>query len=70
MKPASRRWTSDEITEFDRLLDAGKEAADIAVALNRTRPATYARRQRLYRKSAREAKDKSGLGLKAKGAKP
>jgi hypothetical protein len=70
MKPASRRWTSDEITEFDRLLDAGKEAADIAVALNRTRPAIYARRQRLYRKSAREAKDKSGLGLKAKGAKP
>jgi IS30 family transposase len=70
MKPASRRWTSDEITEFDRLLDAGKEAADIAVALNRTRSAIYARRQRLYRKSAREAKDKFGLGLKAKGAKP
>jgi predicted transcriptional regulator len=70
MKPASRRWTSDEITEFDRLLDAGKEAADIAVAINRTRPAIYARLQRLYRKSARKAKDKSGLGLKAKGAKP
>ena len=68
MKPASRRWTSDEITEFDRLLDAGKEAADIAVAINRTRPAIYARLQRLYRKSAR--KDKLGLGLKAKGAKP
>ena len=39
MKPASRRWTSDEKAELDRLLDAGKEAAEIAVAINRTRPA-------------------------------
>ena len=37
MKPASRRWTSDENTELDRFLDAGKEAAEIAVALNRIR---------------------------------
>lgn len=56
MKPASRRWTSDEKTELDRLLAAGKEAAEIAVALNRTRQAIYARLQRLYRKGAREAK--------------
>jgi hypothetical protein len=28
MEPASRRWTPDEKTELDRLLDAGKEAAD------------------------------------------
>jgi IS30 family transposase len=56
MKPASRRWSSDEKTELDRLLDAGKEAAEIAVALNRTRQAIYARLQRLYRKGAREAK--------------
>ena len=67
MKPASRRWTSDEKAELDRLLDAGKEAAEIAVALNRTRQAIYSRLQRLYRKSAREAKAKSKLGLKAKG---
>jgi len=33
MKPASRRWTSDEKAELDRLLDAGKEAGEIAVAL-------------------------------------
>jgi IS30 family transposase len=50
MKPASRRWTSDEKAELDRLLDAGKEAAEIAVAINRTRQAIYARLQRLYRK--------------------
>jgi hypothetical protein len=37
MKPASRRWISDENTELDRLPDADKEAAGIAVALNRTR---------------------------------
>jgi IS30 family transposase len=55
MKPASRRWTSDEKTELDRLLDAGKEAAEIAEVLNRTRQAVYARLQRLYRKVAREA---------------
>jgi IS30 family transposase len=56
MKPASRRWTSDENTELDRLLDAGKEAAEIAVALNRTRQAIYARLQRIYRKDAGETK--------------
>jgi IS30 family transposase len=63
MKTVSRRWTSDEDSELDRLLDAGKEAAEIAVTLNRTRQAIYARLQRIYRKGAREAK--SGW-LKAK----
>jgi IS30 family transposase len=67
MKPASRRWTPNEKTELDRLLDAGKETAEIAVALNRTRQAIYARLQRLYRKGAREAKDESRIELKAKG---
>jgi hypothetical protein len=33
MKPESRRWTSDEKSELDRLPDAGKEAAEMAVAL-------------------------------------
>jgi hypothetical protein len=33
MKPGSRRWTTAENTELDRLLNAGKEAAEIAVAL-------------------------------------
>jgi hypothetical protein len=29
MKSASRRWTPDEKAELDRLLDAGKEVAEI-----------------------------------------
>jgi DNA-binding NarL/FixJ family response regulator len=65
MKPASRRWTFDENAELDRLLAAGKEAGEIAMALNRTRPAIYARLQRLYRKGAREARMVE-LVLKAK----
>ena len=65
MKPASRRWTTDEKAEFDRLLDAGKEAAEIADVLNRTRQAIYARLQRLYRKGAREARIVE-IGLRAK----
>ena len=56
MKPGSRRWTIDENTELDRLLDADKEAAEIAVALNRTRQAVYARLQRIYRKGTRKTK--------------
>ena len=62
----SRRWTFDENAELDQLLDAGKVAGEIAVALNRTRPAIYARLQRLYRKGAREARLVE-IGLKAKG---
>ena len=65
MKPASRRWTFDENAELDRLLAAGKEAGEIAMALNRTRPAIYARLPRLYRKGAREARMVE-LVLKAK----
>jgi hypothetical protein len=65
MKPKSRRWSSDEKAELDRLLDAGKEAGEIAGALNRTRPAIYARLQRLYRKGAREARMVE-IGLRAK----
>jgi IS30 family transposase len=61
MKPRSRRWTSDEESELERLLDAGNEAEEIAVALNRTRPAIYARLQRLYGKGARETKSEWGL---------
>ena len=42
MKPVSRRWTFDENAELNRLLDAGKEAGEIAVALSRTRPGAAA----------------------------
>jgi predicted transcriptional regulator len=53
--PAPRRWTADEENKLDELLDAGKEAAEIGVILNRSRQAVYARLQRLYRKRARLA---------------
>jgi IS30 family transposase len=52
--PATRRWTTEEKRKLDELLDAGKEAAEIAVSLNRTRQAVYSRLQRLYRKRARQ----------------
>ena len=52
-RPATRRWTPDEERKLDELLDAGKEATEIAVAINRSRQAVYARLQRLYRKRAR-----------------
>jgi hypothetical protein len=42
-RQATRRWTSDEERKLDELLDAGKEATEIAVALNRSRQAVYAR---------------------------
>jgi predicted transcriptional regulator len=54
LRPAARPWTSAEEDKLDELLDAGKEAAEIAVALNRTRQAIYARLQRLYKKGARQ----------------
>jgi hypothetical protein len=65
MKPASRRWTCDEKAEFDRLLDAGTEAAETAKAPNRTRQLIDARLQRPYGKGAREARLVE-IGLKAR----
>jgi hypothetical protein len=55
-KPPARPWTSDDVAELGQLLDAGKAPAEIAVALNRTRLAIYARLQKLYRKRARAAR--------------
>ena len=58
-----RRWTSEEGRKLEELLKAGKEAAKIAVILNRSRHAIYARLQRTYRK-------RSGLsGLARPGLK-
>jgi IS30 family transposase len=58
-RPTTRRWTRDDESKLDELLDAGKEASEIAVALDRTRQAVYARLQRRYRKRERlEAKGK------------
>jgi hypothetical protein len=50
---ARRPWTPEDQEELDALLNAGREAAEIAVTLNRTRQAVYARLQRLYRKQTR-----------------
>ena len=44
-----RPWTREDQEKLDALLNAGREAAEIAVTLNRTRHAVYARLQRLYR---------------------
>jgi predicted transcriptional regulator len=60
-RPTRRLWTRDDTSTFDELLDAGKEAAEIAQAINRTRQAVYSRLQRIYRKQAR---------LKAKPPRP
>jgi hypothetical protein len=61
LNPTRRRWTRDDTSKFDGLLDAGKEAAEIALAINRARRAVYSRLQRVYRKQAR---------LKAKPPRP
>jgi DNA-binding NarL/FixJ family response regulator len=64
-RPAARPWTSEEEKRLDDLLEAGKEAVEIAIALNRTRQAIYARLQKIYRKRSR-LPDLSRPGLKAK----
>ena len=52
-KPTRRRWTSGEEQKLENLLDAGKIVAEVAVILNRSPQAVYARLQRRYRKQAR-----------------
>ena len=67
---ARRRWTSGEDEELQLLLDAGKIAPEIALTLNRTTQAIYARLQRLYRKRTvgrRVPQHGKQWGLKAKG---
>ena len=54
-EPSPRRWTADEQKKLDDLLKAGKEAAEIAIALQRTRQAIYARLQRLDIKQKKKA---------------
>jgi DNA-binding NarL/FixJ family response regulator len=46
----SRPWSSGEETQLREMLEAGKEAEEIATELHRTRAAIYARLQRWYRK--------------------
>jgi hypothetical protein len=45
-----RPWTADEQKKLDDLLEAGKTVVEIALVLQRTRLAVYARLQRHYRK--------------------
>jgi hypothetical protein len=62
---ARRPWTPQDQEKLDALLDAGREADEIAVTLNRTPQAVYARLQRRYRKQARlPALSRSGLKAK------
>jgi IS30 family transposase len=61
-----RRWTSEEERKLDELLDAGKEGAEIAVILNRSRQAVYALLQRRSRKQARLSTLARPDGLEAK----
>jgi hypothetical protein len=55
--PDRRRWTSEEDNELMVMLDAGKIAPEIALKLNRTPQAIYARLQRLYRKRTETSRD-------------
>jgi predicted transcriptional regulator len=48
-KPAARPWSSGEENKLRDMLDAGKQADEIAVELDRTRLAIYSRLQRLHR---------------------
>lgn len=51
-RPPSRPWTPAEESRLYELLEADRTAAEIAIELNRTPVAIYARLQRLYRKRA------------------
>jgi hypothetical protein len=61
--PARRRWTADEQKKLDDSLKAGKTAAEIATALQRTSPSIYSRLQRLYRKRPKSSAAWSSEGL-------
>jgi hypothetical protein len=56
--PAWRPWTVDEQKKLDDLMEAGKTAAEIATALQRTPPSIYSRLQRLYRKRKEPAQNR------------
>jgi hypothetical protein len=52
-RPPARRWTSDEQKKRDDLLNSGKDAAERASTLQRTRQAIYGRLQRAFTESGR-----------------
>jgi hypothetical protein len=65
-RPAPRPWTADEEKKLDDLLKAGKTAAEIAIALKRTRLAVYARLQSLDIKRRKAGRRLVEFGLKVK----
>jgi hypothetical protein len=62
--PMDRRRAKEKL---DDLMEAGKTAAEIATALQRTPPSIYSRLQRLYRKQPKPGRRLVELGLKVKG---
>src|ERR1700679_4107644 len=65
-RPPPRPWTADEEKKLNDFLRAGKDAGEIATALQRTRQAIYARLQRLDIKRKKAARRLVEIGLKAK----
>jgi len=67
LTPVRRPWTVDEQKKLDDLLNAGKTAAEIATALERTPTSIYSRLQRLYRKQPRPGRPRMvEIGLRAR----
>jgi hypothetical protein len=75
--PALRPWTADEQEKLDDLLRAGKDAGEMATALQRTRQAIYKRVTTPGRKTDEvlatrrtrlKAKPKSGKSIPFRGA--
>jgi C4-dicarboxylate-specific signal transduction histidine kinase len=55
-KHAARRWTPGDDDKLRDMLDVGKTAEEIAVEIDRTHFAIYARLQRLYRRRTRKVR--------------
>jgi hypothetical protein len=56
LRSTPRRWTAGEQKKLDDLVRAGKTAAEIATALQRTCQAVYGRLQRLDVKRMRSSR--------------
>jgi IS30 family transposase len=67
LRPARRPWTANERKKLDELTKAGKTAAEIATALQRTPQSIYSQMQRLDIKRRKAGRRLVELGLKAKG---
>jgi len=61
-RPTPRPWTADEEKKLNDLMKAGKTAAEIATALQRTPQAIYGRLQRIDVKRMRSYRRLADLG--------